>query len=392
MGSHDMDHMQHLETVAHSDVSVLHFKESTYQGSWKRAGGRSAWFMARRNADRLITLMSPKQFPGFVNRDNINATLAALRDWVHYSNQVTKLPGSIEATMQIIDAIRDMSVSEDLFGKIAEKPSGKDGTVLACVRDLRRYLLLVEAEMIAEGVVEPETPPVTFYQPPTVDAYQMMANETGLSRDEVKRRCHEACYSVDPGAANGGRAGPPTPRKVDVKTVDVHAGPVYAGGMVHEKGKHPRLPTNEELLQMGYPPRTPEDGSHHASQVPWVIEREYYEVLVQRVGKDIIDAFYSHRAGLVWRLEPIVAGQEKCPREIAQCYTWHRSSDASYFWVLNRVMVPEDLNDQFLRLQPEMNQFEYDQSEQTYRFMYSYQDGPQKWTLRDEFQVWAREF
>jgi hypothetical protein len=40
-------------------------------------------------------------------------------------------------------------------------PLGTDGTVLAEVRDLRRYLLLVEAEMVARGVVETDGPPVT---------------------------------------------------------------------------------------------------------------------------------------------------------------------------------------------------------------------------------------
>jgi len=36
---------------------------------------------------------------------------------------------------------------------IAAAPGGEDGTVLAEVRDLRRYLLMAEAEMIEQGAI-----------------------------------------------------------------------------------------------------------------------------------------------------------------------------------------------------------------------------------------------
>jgi hypothetical protein len=42
----------------------------------------------------------------------------------------------------------------DLFAEIEANPSGCDGTILAEIRDLRRYLLLVEAEMTARGTLE----------------------------------------------------------------------------------------------------------------------------------------------------------------------------------------------------------------------------------------------
>ena len=39
----------------------------------------------------------------------------------------------------------------DIFAAIRKDPSGKDGSMLAEIRDLRRYLMLVEAEAYAQG-------------------------------------------------------------------------------------------------------------------------------------------------------------------------------------------------------------------------------------------------
>jgi hypothetical protein len=162
MGRNDMNHMQHLESVALSDCAVLEGKEATYQGSWKRAGGGSAWFMARRNLDRLITMMAPKEFPDYIQTiANVRETIKVIDDTIHYGGNGTynikDLPGSIEASRGILQMLLDRYTSEDIFMKIRENPGGEDGTVLACMRDARRYFMLVEAEMIAEGVVEPET-------------------------------------------------------------------------------------------------------------------------------------------------------------------------------------------------------------------------------------------
>jgi hypothetical protein len=163
MGKNDMDHMQHLESVALSDCAVLEIKEGTYKGSWKRAGGRSAWFMARRNLDRLITMMSPKEFPDHIKTyENVRDTVKALDVSVHYrfdaaTQKINPLPGTIEATRDILSMLLDSYESEDIFMKIRANPGGEDGTVLACLRDARRYFMLVEAEMISEGVVEPES-------------------------------------------------------------------------------------------------------------------------------------------------------------------------------------------------------------------------------------------
>lgn len=103
-----MCHMAHLEAVAAADVGHIREKEETYRGSWKRRGGIGAFMMLARKWDRLEGMMSPES---------------------HYA------------------------APYDIFKIIESSPGGEDGTALAEVRDLRRYLLLVEAEMVARGHV-----------------------------------------------------------------------------------------------------------------------------------------------------------------------------------------------------------------------------------------------
>lgn len=140
----DMKHMEYLESVVAEDVRTLREKEATYQGSWKRAGGRSAWFMLRRNMDRLLEMMrKPDDVHGFSIEDLDDAI-----------EQAREKDADTNIDWSIIQYLRDCYVSENVFAKIRERPNGADGTVLAVMRDLRRYCMLVEAEMMARGVVK----------------------------------------------------------------------------------------------------------------------------------------------------------------------------------------------------------------------------------------------
>ncbi len=107
----DMRHMGYLEAVAAGDVAVLREKEATYQGSWKRRGGVGAFMMLARKWDRLEMICG--------------------------------------STYDIFSIIGGQCDAE----RAMKNPPGSDGTALAEVRDLRRYLLLVEAEMAARGVI-----------------------------------------------------------------------------------------------------------------------------------------------------------------------------------------------------------------------------------------------
>lgn len=127
---HNMEHMNHIAAVAARDVAALEQKEATYQGSWKRRGGVGAWMMIVRKTDRLDGMLAEGGAFGF----DIFKAIAAQTEYEHAT-----YPAGREGT---------------------------DGTVLAEVRDLRRYLLLVEAEMVARGAVHHGPPKVAPLPPP----------------------------------------------------------------------------------------------------------------------------------------------------------------------------------------------------------------------------------
>lgn len=96
-----MSYIDKLAAVASRDIETLKQKDAEYGGSWKRRGGIGAYMMAARKIDRL-------------------------------EEQMKKCGYDIFAAIQ--DDRRDEGVLDDL-------------------RDLRRYLLLIEAEMVDTGVV-----------------------------------------------------------------------------------------------------------------------------------------------------------------------------------------------------------------------------------------------
>jgi hypothetical protein len=100
----DMEHLNFLGAVAVADVEEVRRKESTYMGSWKKRGGTGAYHVSIRVVDRLQKIVE----------DQFNC---------------------------------------DIFAAIKADPSGADGSVLAQVRDYRRYLMLIEAEMMSKGIV-----------------------------------------------------------------------------------------------------------------------------------------------------------------------------------------------------------------------------------------------
>ena len=153
-----------LSDVAQADVEFIRVKDRSYGGSWKKSGGRSAWHMVRRKMDRLLEMMAPPQ-------DTFGLSLPDLDD------AIASNPDEVTLATEVVKFLRDSHLSEDVFAKIAEDPSGDDGTVLAEIRDLRRYLLLVEADVVARGVVktpswfEEEVPPAPkHYQTPPIMA------------------------------------------------------------------------------------------------------------------------------------------------------------------------------------------------------------------------------
>jgi hypothetical protein len=455
MGRNDMNHMEHLESVALSDCAVLQTKEGTYKGSWKRAGGGSAWFMARRNLDRLITMMAPKDYPEHVQTpDNVLATLAALDHIVHYNgNGGRELPGSIEATRQILEMLGDRFTAEDIFMKIRQAPGGEDGTVLACLRDARRYFMLVEAEMIAEGVVQLESK--TYEQETMFTIHEWDGQEIGdievyfngallsnvtactVSAENGVRRVDittppltvddaavsRALNSMDPGPAigdvsNGGYAAEQAARHQTAWHDKIGAllrrGDTCTWEQPHNRGivevefvgvvdDQPLVKINAEgdtqvtewkRLRRDHVRSTQHGGEeqNHAKSNPlwpWHATESDYQAMHKRVGA-VTDMFYTRRAAGVYQLEGIV-GAHNCPAELIACYNLVSTDDGPRKWVLRRDKVPVEIKDNYRDLQREVNDKEHEGMSTDFKFMYNWHESSLKWIIDPKFDAWVRD-
>jgi len=368
MADNDMGHMNFIDRVTAEDCSVLRTKETTYQGSWKRAGGRSAWFMMRRNMDRLVTMLAPPARP-----ENFEVTLS-------------KIPAFTDKQYEFL--LRSFT-SEDIFAKIEEHPNGEDGTVLACVRDLRRYLTLIEAEMVSRGAVPA---PTTEYVRPTTDVYQMIADEKGLTRDYVKGRIHALFYGANPVknvtvTLEIRRDLPEHSQQYtfpNCPSVTMSSNPgrldITLETGTHDKGT---MPFEDSPISERRVPRYGNGGSQHATLVPWQVDAEYIAKIRERIG-DQTDLYWQQSTPRIFRLYPVVESHN-IPKELSNCYdlTGHG------VWSIRLQSVPEELRDCYPRLQQEMNSFEFETSPQEYRFMYQLKN--EKWTLGTLFSDWARE-
>lgn len=122
------DHMNKIEEVAMSDVATLIQKERTYGGSWKKRGGVGAFMMLARKMDRIENIAQQHSYDVF-------SAVAA---------------GGME---------------------------GEDGSMIAEIRDLRCYLNLVEAEMLARA-----EPTAAEHEPPMVETTPHSYNIVGERR------------------------------------------------------------------------------------------------------------------------------------------------------------------------------------------------------------------
>lgn len=139
-----MNYLDNLETIASTDVSSLKQKDKEYGSSWKQRGGVGAFMMLARKWDRL-----EKQVAG--------------------------------------DDCDEPAGQYDIFQHIQFDDRAEG--LIDDIRDLRRYLLLVEAEMIDRGVVddvpghlmEAISEDINKAEEPVVDnLIQLWTNETSM--------------------------------------------------------------------------------------------------------------------------------------------------------------------------------------------------------------------
>ena len=108
-----MSYLDELQGIAESDVKSLLESEKSYKDSWKKRGGVGAFMMLARKWDRIENAMTSEH--AITIEDN--------EVWRPYLQQY------------------------DIFARTEEdnRPEG----IIDDIQDLRRYLMLVEAEMIS---------------------------------------------------------------------------------------------------------------------------------------------------------------------------------------------------------------------------------------------------
>lgn len=109
---------QSLANIAEHDVATLVQKDAEYGSSWKKRGGVGAFMMLARKWDRLET-------------------------------QVTR--SSLDSKYDIFDAI-EQEARDHIDSN--NNPTMLTESTLETIRDLRRYLLLVESEIVLRKEVD----------------------------------------------------------------------------------------------------------------------------------------------------------------------------------------------------------------------------------------------
>lgn len=124
-------HLDYLAQIADDDVKGLKVAEQSYGSSWKKRGGVGAYMMLARKFDRIEKALAPKISPDV--REKMLSDLRSGRN--------------VEVDL-VAKALSDQPW--DIFSA-AERDERTEG-LIDDIRDLRRYLLLVEAELLARGV------------------------------------------------------------------------------------------------------------------------------------------------------------------------------------------------------------------------------------------------
>lgn len=181
--------------IVDADIRETTAKDISYRASWKKRGGVGAFMMLARKWDRLESMAQERGYDVFVR------------------------PGD-----------------------------GSDGTVIAEVRDLRRYLMQLESELMARGEVLPYDPPDTDVQvkvqhtiEPALEALDRYGFDIGDSDSPVKRLVPRVPPEPDyPGTPeDGGQHGAQEPENENVNE---------DGAVI----RRPSLLTNFEYEALGY--------------------------------------------------------------------------------------------------------------------------------------------
>lgn len=136
-------HLSYLSPIANEDVEGIMRAEQQYGSSWKRRGGVGAYMMLCRKFDRIEQALS-RQPLSDSDRENLRDTAESM------VSDGAEHPGTDQATYDLLMRAANAIQPYDLFAH-AEADKRPEG-LIDDIRDLRRYLLLVEAELRARGI------------------------------------------------------------------------------------------------------------------------------------------------------------------------------------------------------------------------------------------------
>lgn len=110
-----------IEPISRADIAGLQKAQKSYGDSWKKRGGVGAFMMLARKWDRIEEALRPSnEFAGQGCANIVSGTTTACAAY---------------------DVLRAAEIDKRSEGIIDD------------IRDLRRYLLLVESELLARGIV-----------------------------------------------------------------------------------------------------------------------------------------------------------------------------------------------------------------------------------------------
>lgn len=139
--------LEHLEVIASEDAAGLRTAYASYGDSWKRRGGVGAFMMMARKWDRLENRVRKGAKP---IGELFARLLGDLRE-MHLDAELEPrdvCEAMLERVRQELDEPRAAD-AYDIFAHVMADQRAEG--VIDDIRDLRRYLMLVEAELRARG-------------------------------------------------------------------------------------------------------------------------------------------------------------------------------------------------------------------------------------------------
>ncbi len=289
--------------------------------------------------------------------------------------------------------------------------------MLAVIRDTRRYLMLVEAEMVSRGLVQVEGREegafVDHLMKSSLDLYALAAQLLSVSRPEAKARVHKVLYGEDPEEqvqlpqgtmlTNTRRAGESdeqaaqrTDRRDRFADETDQANPPdtpSCGDGTFDKRMQRKAEDEAEReadVEAGRVQRTPEDGGQHANLTPWAVSLQWrHRKGYAPVHEDArtFDKWWKQQARGLWVLEaavPLDAGY--LPAIIAHLY-----ETVGEFRVILVASCPADAREWFPTLRKEINSKEREGLPTWQQGMYRWNETGSKWIIEPQHAAWTKD-